>query len=114
MTSISRAAGGLWRRKRVILAASSTLDADSIKLAFFLGVKYVLHFRNETEDVYKTIELLSTRSSGDELEDNVTGNLGDPISVSTNVVVDGTDVVLRLTNNESYELKVSISKLITS
>lgn len=114
MASINRNAGGAWRQKRTVINGLQTKDIDSVKLDTFSGIKYILHFKNTTEDKYKTIELLATRINGNQIEDSVVGVLGDGINIDTNLIIDSTDVILRLINNESFLLNVSISKLITS
>ena len=113
MTLINRSAGGLWRQKKIIIDATSTKDVDSFLLSNFIGVKYILHFRNETQDVFKTIEQLSTKVSGSEIVDTVYGHLGDVINVQANVIKSGSDVFLRVVNNEIYSLNLTISKMIT-
>lgn len=114
MTLISRSAGGLWRKKKNKVLASSTIIADTIPLIKFVGVKYIIQFSNDSEDKFNTIEVLAAKKSGGNLEDNVVGNLGDDIDVDTNVIISGSDVILQLTNNEIYQLDVAISKLILS
>lgn len=114
MTFISTNAGGLWQKVRKIVPLSSSIDADKIALQSFKGVRYILHIKNESQDVYKTMEMLSTRVGGSDVEDNVFANLGDNIAIQANVIVQGSDVILRLINSETFPLTVSISKLITS
>jgi len=114
MTLIATGAGGLWRKSRKIVPASSSINAETIPITLFKGIRYVLYIQNESEDVYKSIEMLTTKTSGGQVEDNIFANLGDSLNFQTKFYVSGSDVVLELTNGELYPLTVSLNKLVTN
>jgi len=89
-----------------IIPAGGSLDLDVIDFDDFGSVKYLLRFTNPGKTKTMALNAFGTRQ-GSDVEDTIYGKIGDQINISLNLVVDGTDVVLRLSTIESFNVEVS-------
>lgn len=91
--------------------AGQTLDLDTFLLSDFKSIKYIQTFYNDAQTKSKVQEMLATKEAGG-ISDTVYAKSGDSISLSVNLVIQGTDGRLRVTNNESFDVSFSILKFI--
>ena len=89
-----------------IPAGGGTLDLDTLVLSSFRSNKYIIQFFNTAEAKFKQLEMATSKKSGD-VSDQVHSKVGDILGVEAKFLVSGTDVVLRLTNNEAFIVSVS-------
>jgi len=93
-----------------IIPASGSLDIDANDFDDFGAIKYLLHFKNASGSLNMALNCFGVKR-GSDVEDTVFGKLGDSIQVSLNLIIDGSDVVLRLSTTETFNVEVSGLKL---
>jgi len=99
-----------WVQKRRVVPASSSLVIDTRPLSSYLGQSYYLNIYNSDEGVFKTLHVVTSRS-GSNICYTVYSKLGDLIDFTHSVSVSGSDVVVTVQNNETFDLNVVINKL---
>lgn len=97
-----------------IVPALSTVDFDSTIISAFKGVKYTISLFSDAEDKYRTFEMLARRKSGNALVQTIYAKIGDAINVKFTIVEDSGNVVLRVENNENFDISLRGFKLLLS
>lgn len=100
----------LWKTVNSQVVGGNTTDVDGLPLATFRAVKYIINIFNDAESASKTMELLINNENGS-LSDSIFGKIGSIIDVEVDVVVSGSDMRIRVTNNETYNLGVTIARV---
>ena len=103
--------GGVWIPISGEIPALSTVDLDALLLSAFRSKKYILSLFNDTQDKSNSREMLVRKFSGNSITRTVYGKIGDTLDVGFNVVVDSGNVVLRVSNNESFDVSLRGYKL---
>ena len=98
---------------KVVIPAGDTVDVDTNTFSTFLGVFYELTMFNEAENKYLGFEINANRK-GSEVCFSVYGKVGDQLARVVNVLKDGTDSILRITNSESFAVTVCGNKTLRS
>ena len=83
---------------------SSVTSIQTVPLANFCAIKYHICLFNESEDKWKALDLHVSKQTGSTIEFNIYNVLGFPLSVSAQFAVVGSDGVLTVTNNETFDL----------
>ena len=89
----------------------STKDFDSVPFSSFSAVKYLISIFSQVESSYKISELFAV-NDGSDITDQLIYKSSSGPKVSINVLKNGSDVVLRLVNQENFEVDVSIVKML--
>jgi hypothetical protein len=111
MAITAGASNSVWQRRKIEVPAGQTIDVDTLALDTFRGAKYIISTYSVDDDVYASQEVLVTRRASDSLSWTRYAKVGDSINYSAQFVVSGTDVVHRFTNDESFNIIVSLYRL---
>ena len=85
------------------VAAGQTKDIDSVLSSEFHSVKYQIRLTDVAATKNKVLVARASKKSSD-VSDTVYSVLGDSLSVEVKVLEVGSDIVLRLVNNESFDV----------
>ena len=88
--------------------AGQTLLIPIIKTTTFETVKLLVNFK--VDNKITAYELLLSNIEND-VEDAISGKLGDNLQILTNIIISGSDVVMSVTNNETSVCNVTILQL---
>lgn len=99
-----------WSTISDTVAASSTRVVDTISLSNFNSSIYEITIYNTTQSVARTFKLVVNNANG-ALKDQLTNKVGSSINYDIDAISSGGNFELTITNNESYNLSVSIAKL---
>lgn len=111
MTMVQANISNKWVTRKKEVLSNSFVVIDSITFENFKGAKYLIQLSNDTEDVFLTMELLVSRVKGSNLYDTIYAKLGDSINVEINTEINLPDMILKVTNNESYNLLLVVNRL---
>lgn len=111
MAITAGASNSVWQRRKVEVPAGQTIDVDTLAFDTLRAVKYVIAIYNTAEDVWSSQEVLVTRRASNQLGWTRYAKVGDTINFSAQFIVSGTDMVHRFTNDESYNIIVSLYRL---
>lgn len=92
-----------WKRRRGTISASGTSTIFQEPLSNFRSIKIIASFFNVTEDKTKQIEIGIINADGS-ISDRV-NKQGSSMSLAIDSIIDGSDIKIEVTNNESYEMK---------
>lgn len=107
----SKQTGVIWEQDVVEVPAGNTEIIDSSIFANFRSIKYIFSAYNVSQDLSQMYEVSAVRKSND-VKDHVSGRLGEGISLKVEVVVDTGNVLLKVTNNETFLVTINYAKLI--
>lgn len=99
-----------WVSIKTTIPASSTLDVETIVFNSILRGIYEVVIYSDAENKYKSFTANVSRR-GSLVSDTVSAKLGDNIQVNTSFIQSGADLILRMQNNESYDVDVSLETL---
>ena len=114
MTFYSSGAPGRpkWKTIKGTIGASDSLDVETTAFSTLWRSVYEISLFNETEDKYKSLTLHVARVEGSDLKDTIAARLGTGnLNVRVDTVKVANDVIIRLTNNESFDVEVFIETL---
>ena len=94
----------------VIVSGSSALVVDTVPTTDFRALKYFVSFHNITQDVAKYLEM-NVVNENSSVSDSLSGKLGSSIDVDTGAAISGSNLELTITNNETYDVTVSLAKI---
>ena len=94
------------------IPASSSLDINTHPYDEFSALKYDIRLYNNTEGKRKIFQVRAIKQTTGEVKDTIDGNLGDSLDVDTQVIKSGSDMILRMTNQESFDVSVRAVKSI--
>ena len=101
----------LWKDVNDTVPASSTKVVDSIPVANFVNLDYKCTVFNQPNSVTKAFDL-KVIYDGSILKDVLFGKVGSIINYDINVNLNAGNMEISITNNESYDLDVSLGRLI--
>jgi hypothetical protein len=101
---------GVWSKFADAINGSSSKTIDTISISDFVSVVYKVTLYNTVEGKAKSLEITVNNSNGT-LKDFISGKLGANINFSIDAVVNSGNLELNITNNETYNLDVSIARL---
>ena len=101
----------IWEGVEDIVNASSSKIIDSIPFATFKAARHIITIYNKANNVYKTFDVASSKKGGD-VRDSVYNKVGGSIDYQINVNLNAGNVEFEIVNNESFNLNVSIGKLV--
>lgn len=110
MAIVSAVFSNRWSRTEHIVSTTQTLDIDSNLFSEFKGTKYYIQAYSESNNVYKTLEMLATKE-GFGVSDSVFSRIGDNINLEFIFDVIGLNAVLSVSNNESFPVSIILTKL---
>ena len=100
------------RKIRGTVPANDSTDFDTLQLANYPSTKYLIRAAKPDASNFQTIELTASRI-GNEVDDIVHTKFPLGLSVTARALRDGTDALLRVTNNEAFDVDISIVKINT-
>lgn len=92
-----------------VVEAGATKEVDIIDFADFHGVDYKIKLRTASADKIKIFDCRATKKDLDAIE-SVFSVIGHGFNISCQVSKVGSDIVLRLVNNESFSLTYKVLK----
>jgi hypothetical protein len=92
-----------------IAGNGGVLDLETIPFASFVSTEYLINISSETESKFYTLKLIATKKNSD-VSDQIYNKEGDLLQIATNVIKSGSDVILRLVNDEIYQVDVRCTK----
>ncbi len=95
------------------ISNGNTVVADSVVAATIRSVKWLVTITDSVAGDYKTYEVLGVHNGTTALY-SVYGIVGDSISVFTNVVINGANMELELTNNSTNDLDIKVQRIATT
>ena len=101
----------VWTKFTDVVTLSSSKVIDSIVLANFNAVKYIITLYNTAQGESRYFEMVVVNQGGT-LKDSVVAKLGSSLNYSINTTVNAGSMELTLFNNEAFNLDVSIGRLI--
>ena len=96
-----------------IVPASNTLVVDGCACTY-LSVKWFVTLYNQTEGVVTTFEVLAQHTFQTVPEHQRSNRLGSNIDFDTDVAIESGAFVLKITNNEIYDINVSVAQVRTT
>lgn len=101
----------VWEKTTNFVNGSSSKTIDTVALADFKAIKYVITFYNVANSATRSFEMNIVNENGT-LKDSIKSKLGSSISYSINAVISGSDMTLQVSNNESYRIDATLAKLV--
>ena len=97
-----------WRKFRVTVGGSSTVNVDTIPLSTMKSVKYFISISNEANNRYKSFEL-NARNHNSDVRDTISNKQRTGVTnVDVEMKIDGSNAVLEFINNETFDLDVEL------
>lgn len=103
--------GGQVQTNVTIIAPTNTEVVDLFATASSRTAKWIVVVTEEVTGNTQAYEVLALHKDGLTSTHNRSGIIGDPIDHVVNVLIVGTDLTLQITNNESNNLHVDITRL---
>jgi len=92
------------------IPALSTATVDSVSALGTRGVKWIVEILDTAGNLVLAEEVFGTSGTGTPVAGTVYSIVGDPMLVTTNVALVGTDTALNITNNSADNLLVSLTR----
>ena len=112
MGIINAASQGYWRKLRPEIPATSTVNVLTIPLVSFTSFKIYIELSNTTQNKFKALEMRGFKSGAAAVSDTIYSVISNTVDVLVNLDVVGSDAVVSVTNNESFDLSTTITHLI--
>lgn len=96
-----------------VIASSATANVDIIPMATYRSTKYLVTITDDTANKSMAYEVLAMHKQLTTASHNRYGILGDIIAHDLDVQVIGTDLVLKITNNEAHSITVDVVRMPT-
>lgn len=87
--------------------------ADSVAIATYRSVKWIVTITDSTAGDYKSYEVMAVHNDSTTLF-TVYGIVGDTISVFTNVVINGSNLEIEITNNSANPIDIKVQRIATT
>jgi len=100
----------LWGKKTDTVLGGATKVVDTVPLANFDRLVYEVDLFDTTSNKTKGFKM-RVQNTDAGLNDQVSAKNGDPISIEIFAKVNGSDCEIELTNNETFDLGVSLVRL---
>ena len=94
------------------IPASSSLDVDTVEYSDFESIRYLMRLFNTSQAKRRYFELKALKQSSGDVSDIIDSVFGDALDVDTQVLKSGTDMVVRMTNSESFDVSLRAKKSI--
>ena len=107
----SRSATRLIKDFSFEVLSAATLDYVYVNVANFNFTKFFIEVQNKTTGEAQVFTAHVAKLSTNDPEDNIFGKVGDNLNFKFNVLKIGTDIVIRVENNEANTIKVSIIRI---
>lgn len=108
---ISKSTGGIWlKRQGFKIAAAATITVDIVPVSVFQSLKYIIVGYNIVENKRKHLEI-SIIKDGAGFKSQARGIINSGISMDVDELLSGSNMVLDITNNNAFEIKVDFAKL---
>lgn len=102
---------GSWNKLSDTVPALASKNIDSVDLADFNSLDYIITIFNDTENVARRFQVSAIREGGT-IKDEIFGRMGSLSNILVNVDTSGSVANIEIVNNNSYELSVSFAKLL--
>lgn len=116
MPSVSRSSGKnrLIREFDFEVASSATEDFVLDTLANFKNQKLLVRVTDQVDSRRRVWDIQAVKFASNDINDQLSSKLGDDINLDCNVLVSGSDVVLRVINNDSNTVLVNLIMIKTT
>lgn len=112
MPSVNRSAPSkLIRSFNFDVPAGNTVDYDYISVARFNFTKFFVEIENVVTTETKVFTAHLAKLGTGDPDDNIFGKIGDNLNYKFNVLKIGSEIVIRVENNESDDIKVTIIRI---
>lgn len=109
MSLVLSASSNVWFKKKMPIQAGQTVVIDSLPAATTTRAHYKISFTNGTN--FREFDFdLRKDSSG--FVDTVTGKTGSGLSYSIESAVSGSQIEVRLENNEAFDFSLSFARIL--
>lgn len=92
---------------------AATLVVDSVAIATYRSVKWIVTLTDSVAGSYKSYEVLAIHNGTTALH-TVYGRIGDPIDATTEVAVVGASLELQITNNNVNNIDIKAQRIVTT
>lgn len=110
---VGKGAGDILNFPDIIIPPGQTVEVDSCPCTY-LSTKWFITIYNQTELISHSAEILANHIYQTNPEHQRYGVVGSEIQYETEVVISGGAFVLQITNNELYDMYVSVIQLRTT
>jgi hypothetical protein len=112
MAGVIRSSGGAWTKlsRSMSSGPATNLIVDTVPLASFRSLDYIITVSNVAQDKTKRIHLAIVCENAS-LKSSVYGKLGSLKFAVTEAIVGG-NCELTITNNESFAIEIHVAKLV--
>ena len=100
-----------WIKVSSSVAASTTVDVDSVPLADFQMIQYIVTAFNTTSGVRKMFQMSVTKKTSS-LNTVVYGKIGESIAMGVNLNISGPDAKVEVVNSELFTLQLRLARII--
>lgn len=94
------------------ILAGATKAVDAIPLSAFSALEYFVNTKGDTPTKAKFIKVLVQKTDTD-VETQVYARRGDQLDIEIDAFISGSNAELRIKNNESFQLEVAATRIIT-
>ena len=92
---------------------TATTVVDFVALATYRSVKWIVTITDAVANLYRSYEVLAIHNGTTALH-SVYGRIGNPVDVTTDVVVNGANLELQLTNNDINNIDIKAQRIVTT
>ena len=97
-----------WRKERRTITSSQTINTLSVSTESFRTAKYIFSFWNDSENKAKSMEMI-VNNINSAITDSIYGRLGNVINVNVDAKINGGNMFIEITNNESYTVELDLA-----
>jgi len=102
---------GEWIKIKDPISASASSTFDTIPLTDFVHAEYLINYRSQTTDEAKSFKF-SVLNDNSVLKDSVYVKMGTNIRVDVSADVNAGNFELNFTNNEIFDVDISVARLV--
>lgn len=110
MAGIDTGRGGLWKRKKFTISASSSIEIHAIPLTSFHSVEYITTVFNDSELKNKSLNI-KAHNNFTEIKKSIYAKVGKLNIAFTFSIVSG-NMILTASNNESFDVTLEYARLV--
>jgi len=97
----------------VVVGPSATEIIDAVDANLYRTMKWIVTLINNITDETRSYEILATHRAGTNPTYTLYAKIGDNVAHTEDVVITGTDLELKITNNEAVDITVDAVRIST-
>ena len=94
-----------------LVGSSLTVDRVYSTVSGFSGTKFIVQVKDLVDSRSRFFDVNVARLDDDEPKDNIFGKVGNGIAYTFNVLKIGSDIVIRVANNDTNTLEVTVIRI---